>query len=561
MAKTFIPIHLLETKRKPKKQNTHSPLFTDTGKGYLTFIRNPSEEESVDYWSYEKSREFIRPLLFSSRNEYYQYSFHSYVQRRWGGDNYINRNNIECPIKPVEIPDDVKRYYKDDWVDYLDFFIGPDAFKELDIYIHSSSTRHDVHSIYYSYETACKIVREIGFETIEDYIYWEKQSKKRSFSSNYFYVTLPSGKTVKTRPFFLPATPQATYDKHWVCLQEYIGLPYTFQTMCRRKKGMGQLKNIHKFKKRHLVPYTEAREFLRECKLSGPAELKKWVKHSRDNDHPFVTKLGMSLPKYPHFLPKYPNEYYIKQCKVKHTWVSWNDLLGLKYNKNHDAELEELMAKASHTFYRSFTQWVNENQIKEKGYSIHSYLGRKIRNNEWSGWGEMLNRYNSTDKCSFEDAKILLSFKNLHTVRQYNNWRKKAGSPFFLPVIHSDDHLALEYPGEANPTVSNFLSIELGDKIQTQAKASPVLAITVVKDQHILVDIVKPGKFEAFMRYINNPSCYVFDLFDKSIWNEIQRHHCEHSYGGNIFYVKHMGYLYQDLTNNFRRINLARIYD
>jgi hypothetical protein len=529
-----------------------------TGKGYSTFFFNLTEEAEIEYWDFEKCRDFIRPLWFYSNYEYRIYSYHSYQQRRYGGENFINRNNIECPMKPAEIPDDLKRYYKDEWTNYIDFFLGDAVGKEL--YIHYTDATQKEYKIYYTYEAACKYVQQLKFKTIEDYIYWETKSKKARYQSNNHIVNLPSGTTMLARSAFLPIIPNVAYKADWVCIQEYIGLPYTNKTMYRKKKGSGQLKNDNNFKSRDLVSYREARDFVRTCKLGTVKEYTQWRLHSKVSTIPFITQTGLALPPFPKFLPHRPLEYYKKQCKEKHTWVSWYDFLGLKYNKNHDQEIENLMNRASQVFYRSVNKWMTENNLKGKGLRIHAYIGKQIRNNAWDGWADTLNCHNST-KCSFQEAKILLSFKKLSSIQQYNKWRCSVGSPFFLPVLASEEHLAAVYPSEQDASVSNFLSVDLSDKIETQAKSTPVLAISIVKEQHILVNVVKQGKFEAFIQYHNKPSCYVFDLYDKNILAHIIQRHCEHTFGGNVYYVKHMGYLYQDLINNFKLINLARIYD
>lgn len=543
----------------PRKQSVRRHMMYPTGKGYLTFFFNRSEEVDIEYWDFERAREFIRPLWFSSKFEYIAYSYHSYQQRRYGGENFINRNNIECPMKPAEIPDDLINYYSDHTIEYVDFFLGDAVGKEL--YVHTYNSKGKPSKIYYTYEEACKYVRNIGFETIEDYTYWEEKSKKPRFESSNHIIVLPGcEREVLARPAFLPIIPNRAYKKDWVCLQEYLGLPYTYKTMHRRKKGGGPLKNKKMFQPSTIISYREAREFVRACKLSSVKEYKQYYRHPVDAP-PFVTLSGKTLPPFPDFLPADPLEYYKRCYKVKHTWKSWYDFLGLKYNANHDQELENLMNKATHTYYRSVTRWVAEHKLKDNGYRLFTYVNRKIKNNEWDGWKDTLNRHHNDRKCSFEDAKILLSFKNLQSISQYNRWRKKANSPFFLHVLADDDHLKLVYPDEPNATVSNFLSIDLVDKIDTQAKAKPVLAITIVKEHHILVNVVKQGKFEAFIQYHDKPESYLFDFYDKTIWAQLLHKHCEHSFGGNIYYVRNMGMLYQDLMNNFRRMNLARIYD
>jgi hypothetical protein len=535
-------------------------MFYDTGKGYSTFFFNLSEEAEIEYWGFERAREFVRPLMFASKYEYIVYSYHSYQQRRYGGDNFINRNNVECPMKPAEIPDDLIRYYKDEWTDYKDFFLGEELLNSK-LICYWSPEAYVKGKIYYKYEEACKYVQQLEFKTIEEYTYWETKSKKPRYERNNIKVTLPSGRVVPARPAFLPIVPDHVYHDYWICIQEYIGLPYTSQTMYRRKAGSGQLKNKNCFKFQNYASYSEAREFVRACKLLNVREYDRYRDHYKVSTEPFVTLSGMTLPKFPNFLPSRPLEYYKKYCKTKHTWVSWHDFLGITYNQHHDQELEEMMQKASHVYYRSVNSWKIENDLKGRGYRLESFINTKIRNNEWLGWTETLNRRNSNDKCTFQEAKTLLSFKGLSSIDDYNKWRRKVGSPFFLPVLAGDEHLTIMYPNEPNTSVSNFLSIDLGDKIETQAKAVPVLAITVVKDQHIQVSVVKPGKFEAFIQYHNNPSSYIFDFYDKNVLTHILDRHCEHAYGGNIYYVKHMGYLYQDLTNNFRLMNLARIYD
>lgn len=545
--------------RKPRKQRVKHHMFYDTGKGYSTFFFNLSEEVDIEYWDFEKAREFVRPLWFSSNREFRAYSYHSYQQRRYGGDNFINRNNIECPIKPAEIPDDLTNYYKNEWTNYLDFFLGDVVGKEL--YIHHNHENQSLITVYYTYEEACKYMRNLKFESIEDYLYWEKKSKKSRYEGDNYRVVLPSGRVMLARPVFLPIAPHTVYHDHWVCIQEYIGLPYTNKTMYRKKKGSGKITNDHYFISKNLLPYSEAREFVRTCKLSSVTEYDMYRLHCKQHTTPFVTKSGLSLPPFPKGLPHRPLEYYKKECKEAHTWVSWYDFLGLKYITNHNQEIEELMEKASHTYYGSVAQWMSENKLKEKGLRISTYISRKIRNNEWNGWTDALNRRNSVELCSFQDAKILLSFKNLQSITQYNKWRCKAGSPFFLPYLICEEHINTVYPNEENTSLSNFLSIDISDKIETQAKSVPVLAITIVKEQHILVNVVKQGKFEAFIQYHNKPSSYVFDFYDKTVLSHILQRHCEHEFGGNVYYVKHMGYLYQELTNNFRLMNLARIYD
>ena len=128
-----------------------------------------------------------------------------------------------------------------------------------------------------------------------------------------------------------------------------------------------------------------------------------------------------------------------------------------------------------------------------------------------------------------------------------------------MPSLESHQTLQRAY-NDDTVTIDDFLTTDIVEKLNTQKRASPVFVITLTHDNDFRLDIIKAGKFDAYLKFANNTNSYVFDLNDKLLLDNILSEHCT-QFNDNEYTANHLGMLYSSIRNNFKQINFAAIYD
>lgn len=516
--RTFTNIHDYALGRRAKRKDEHN------------LVKYPM-------WSYAKTSSFLKKYAFANQSDYIQYCLYSSKQKP-GDPNYINFNNISCPKKPQGIPITPKQTLFRHWTNWKEYLHGKNY--ALEYHIHDKK-------IYYKYEKSKAYLKKLKFQNIEDYYEWIEYSYARKYDSPPFVTS--TGKKLQRKPAFIPSNPKVVYRSSWISLHSYLSLHNAEDT--NKKPRAARVKHIHsKFDPTQAFTYEEAREYIQLYKFAHQAEFERYAVHC--SPEPFKTRSGLMLPALPCSFPKYPKDYYMS----RDTWVSWYDFLGVAEPENKHEQFAELFEKTRYTHYRYISDWHREAQ--KLGPGLHRYINKAARLNQWDGLHSALSRPNNA-KCSYDDAKILLSFRDLKNQSQYIKWYKKHKFPFFMPSLESHQSLQQAY-NDDSVTIDDYLSVDLVDKLNTQKRASPVFVITLTQNNDFRLDIVKAGKFDAYLKFAGSNTSYVFDLSDRDTLDHILRNHCK-KFGDNEYTANHLGMLYNDIRNNFKQINFAAIYD
>lgn len=516
--RTFTTIHDYVLGRRAKRKSEHNL-------------------EKYPIWSYAKSSSFVKAYAFTNQDDYLMYCLHSSKQKP-GDPNYVNLNNISCPKRPQGLPTTPKQTLFRKWTTWKEYLHGK---KYTETYI----THHN--RLYYQYEVSKDYLKKLKFTNINDYYDWIEYSHYQKAGDPWFVTS--TGKPIRRKPTFIPSKPKLIYKDKWISLHSYLSMHNAEDT--NSKPRVKRVQSVHiKFDPSQAFTYEEACEYIQLYKFTNQAEFERYITHC--TPEPFITRSGFSLPILPCNFPKTPECFY----RFRGTWVSWRDFLGLTEVDDNHEQFAELFEKAKYTHYRYISDWYREaNKI---GPGLVGYVNRAARLNQWEGLHSALSRTNIA-KCSYDDAKILLSFRDLKNQSQYIKWYKKHKFPFFMPSLESHQTLQRAY-NDDTVTIDDYLTTDIVEKLNTQKRASPVFVITLTHDNDFRLDIIKAGKFDAYLKFANNTNSYVFDLNDKLLLDNILSEHCT-QFNDNEYTANHLGMLYSSIRNNFKQINFAAIYD
>lgn len=493
-------------------------------------------QNSQHLWSYIKASQFLQNYNFASSQDYFDYCSYSCKQQP-GDPDYINSNNISCPKRPRELPMNPRRAYYNVWTGWNNYLHGKNHAKHF--------TMQGSRPLY-KYEVAKAYIKKLKFTDIEDYYEWIDYSKAWKPGAPLFVTK--AGKHIRKKPTFIPYKPNEVYKKDFISLHSYISLHYADET----KKPRGEkINSVHeRFKSSVAFTYEEAKEFIHMYKFTSVPEFRLYCNHS--TSEPFVTKSGLILPILPRNMPKSPDQYYMKTEE----WVSWYDFLNIPEKEDKSEKVAEMFEKTKYTFYKTATEWHNE--MRKLGPGVVSYINKAARLNQWDGFHVELNRSN-TKICSYENAKILLSFRNLKNHSQYTKWYSKHNNPFFMPYLRLASSLNHVY-NDDTLTFDDFLTVDMVEKLNTQKLAIPVFVVILTQDSDFKLDVIRAGKYEAYLKYGNKSNCYVFEFTDRTLLDTILTHHCT-QFSANEYSATHLGQLYVDMRNNFKQISFASLND
>lgn len=499
-----------------------------------------------ELWSYEKSAKFAQKYYFSSSSDYTAYINYT-TKLPLGSPPYINNNNVKCPRRPKRLTrNPIYLFYKE-WTNWTDYLHGS--------LIGDTLIQHN-NQVYFRYDITVNYIRNCNFKTLKDYNEWVEHSVKNIKSKAMF--TTSTGDKLLIKPVFIPRKPDQVYYKHWVSIYDYLNIEppaldpeiQSIQTTIYRKDNHTPSKaGVHLRGTNKKMPYDEAREFVRGMRLISKREFLQYI--SAKPDKPFVNSNGNTLPLRHADLPIDPKKYYMYHG----TWVSWSDFLGIPEPVNKHLIVAEHIKSTKYKHFKSGREWGRETGVT--GAAAGSYARYADHHNIWEGWTAELNRSQSA-LCSYDDAKILLSFKNLKSPAHYARWYSENDNPFFLPFFTTRKGFYNKMPEDK--TLEDFLSLDLIDKIETQKRALPVVVIILETGNEFSVDILKAGRFDACLKYRNKPNCYIFEMEHIDTFNQILRHHCQ-QISQSRYVANHLGMLYQDCYSNLKQINLASIYD
>jgi len=288
------------------------------------------------FFPFEEAREFVRKLNLKSMREW----------QKWRKHN-----------RPLNIPSHPDQYYKEwqDWGDWLGTWKHQGGFL--------------------SFEEARKFVRKLNFKSVSE---WRKWCKHRPpnipYSPEIYYKEwkdwgdwLGTGKCWSAREF-LPYEEARKFVrklnlKSWIEWRSYWRKHRPSTIPCSPNVHYKEWKDLEDWLgyKLKLLPFEEARKFVRKLKLKSVNEWHKWCKHGRPSN-----------------MPRSPEAYYKE-------WQNWGDWLGTGRHNGGFLPFEEA---------RKFVQKLKLKSVSEyrckhnRPSNIPSHPDQYYK--EWENWGDWL---------------------------------------------------------------------------------------------------------------------------------------------------------------------------
>lgn len=320
----------LPHRKKMPKDIPANPLlvYKDTGwKGFGDWLGTYNVPPfQMEFWSFEKSREFARTLNLTSSTQWIAYCRGDYP---------------DLPVKPSGVPHSVARHYQDSgWVDYKDFLMDEEKQK--------------TYSRFLSYEEAKAFINSLKLKNVME---WQGYLKG-------YYPHLPP------KPANIPSNPTSIYKgKGWVGMGDWLdngSFPYasksyrTFRQARKFARSLGLITsqewvaycrgdfthlpkkpidipanvvkqytnrgwtgfkdflntNINRAARKHSLPFEQAREYMRGLGLKSAEDWTRFIKGKLKNEY------GIK----PNNIPNQPEVVYLRDgWNGIESWLGIND--------------------------------------------------------------------------------------------------------------------------------------------------------------------------------------------------------------------------------------------
>ena len=409
---------------------------------YVNFdhlVDKPSKQRS--YPSQYKSANQVRRFILDNIPIYSLEDWDSYCElSRNATTDTIEFNTQIVPVKPVWVPEDIAGTYGAASIQY-----------SISWFFNVQPTERIEHPRFVPYETAREFARKLGLASAHHwskYVYSQKRGKR--------YKSV-DGTLLPPKPSWVPGLPESVYTTigGWVSWKDFLG-EVDYQKV---------------------MPFEEAREFVRSLHLCSFKEYRAYYLHSK--------KIGVfrnqfdevcELP--PNNLPSVPHNVYPKYG----TWTNYADFLGKADNKikymSYDEAKEyivplELSNATEWQLYIDMTAkygtYVNSHgmELPAPPATLHTYPAFFYRcRSEWRGWNDFLRGDSSLISkrpstralikrvlWTYEEARTYVRLLRLNSVREYAAYINcEPHLPFF-----NSHHMRLEAKPELLPkNTSNY---------------------------------------------------------------------------------------------------------
>jgi hypothetical protein len=278
--------------------------------------------------------------------------------------NTVELNGTTVPKKPVWVPEDITGTYGPPSIQYsIQWFFNIQPPELIE------------HPKYAPYEQARAFVHKLGLASV---CHWTKYVKLTNIGKQYKFV---DGTILPPRPSWVPGLPESVYITYggWVSWKDFLG--------------------DAEYQK--IMPFEEAREFVRSLHLSSYKEYRAYYLHSK--------KIGVFRNQFdevcdfpPYNLPPLPHEVY----KKLGVWTDYADFLGKANNKIQYMDYESakefvvpLELSNTHEWQKyieittKYGTYVNASgmELPPPPVNLHKYpmFFYKCRK-EWKGWTDFL---------------------------------------------------------------------------------------------------------------------------------------------------------------------------
>ena len=502
--------------------------------------RGKTRPNGYRLYTIDQATIYLIKYKFANGNDYKMWVRHSAKQKP-GDPDYVNNNGFIVPKKPSFIPFDPEQAYHTTFINYNIYLHGP-KFREK--YFVKPKVRSHPERVYYTYDNAKKFLKKLNFKSPDDYLNWIYHNKYFR-TSDKLYTNL-NGVVCPKQPAFIPRNPKFVYWRKFVNLIDYLSLPEEkFQKYLKyinSNKGGNILDNVN-FK---IYDYERAKELVSHIPdLTTEVSYARFYKQYADVS--YRSPDGKVLPPLRGILPYRVKHYYMH----KGSWVSWDDFLSREVKPIDPNLIQFLFNMPANKRFIDPSQW----KIEARKYGVNpaDLIHKLYTNGKWIGWDKFLYKQNNK-YCTYEEAKILLSYKNFETPSEYYRWKRNNDAfflprPVIVPTLYADD----------NGTIEDMLCLNLATKLEYQAKSKPVANVKFLPDNSVSINIVKAGKFEAYLRYNDEDKSYIFDTHDIDLFNDIVKNHCYLEKGKYKPY--NVSQFYNELAVTFKVIIYATLFD